>query len=72
MTCEYKVLTLVDGGCGTIFLGSAGIPIKKLEALLNKEAADGWVLKFQFVETRRMALFWKREAVHITLERTVN
>ena len=47
---EYKVLHIMEGGCGTIFLGSSGIPIKKLEAELNKEAADGWQLVFQTIE----------------------
>ena len=29
---EYKVLYVVEGGLGTIFLGASGIPIKKMEA----------------------------------------
>ena len=28
---EYKVLHIVEGGIGTLFLGSSGIPIKQLE-----------------------------------------
>lgn len=47
---EYKVLHIVEGGIGTLFLGSSGIPIKQLETTLNKEAANGWTLVFQFVE----------------------
>ncbi len=41
---EYKVLHVTEGGIGTIFLGASGIPIKRLETTLNKEAADGWTL----------------------------
>ena len=26
---EYKVIYVVEGGCGTIILGSSGIPVKK-------------------------------------------
>ena len=63
------MLHVVEGGLGTIFLGSSGIPIKQLEVTLNKEAADGWNLVFQFVEQKRFMLFWKREAVIITLAR---
>ena len=38
---EYKVIHVVEGGCGTLLLGSSGIPIKKLEQMLNDEAAEG-------------------------------
>lgn len=66
---EYKVIHLVEGGCGTIFLGASGVPIQKMEAELNKYAQDGWQLAFQIVEQKRFLLFWKREAVIITLGR---
>ncbi|MCS4502594.1 DUF4177 domain-containing protein [Arhodomonas aquaeolei] len=66
---EYKVLYVVEGGLGTIFLGASGIPIKKMETALNKEAADGWTVVFQVLEQKRFMLFWKREAVIITLGR---
>ena len=66
---EYKVLHIVEGACGTIFLGSSGLPIKKLEAVLNEEAAQGWEVVFQVIEQKRMLLFWQREAVVLTLAR---
>ncbi|MDZ7667661.1 MAG: DUF4177 domain-containing protein [Desulfotignum sp.] len=66
---EYKVLYIVEGGLGTIFLGASGLPIKKMEMALNKEAADGWAVVFQVIEQKRFLLFWKREAVIITLGR---
>lgn len=66
---EYKILHVTEGGLGTIFLGASGLPLKKLESILNKEAADGWQLVFQLVEQKRFMLFWKREAVIITLGR---
>jgi hypothetical protein len=66
---EYKVLYIVEGGLGTIFLGASGIPVKKMETALNKEAADGWAVVFQVIEQKRFLLFWKREAVIITLGR---
>ncbi len=66
---EYKVLHVIEGGLGTVFLGASGVPIKKMEASLNKEAADGWTVVFQVIEQKRFLLFWTREAVIITLGR---
>lgn len=66
---EYKVVYVAEGGIGTIFLGASGIPIKRLEETLNKAAEDGWTLLFQVVEQKRYMLFWKREAVILTLAR---
>ncbi len=66
---EYKVISVVEGGCGTILLGASGLPQQKLEAALNAEAADGWQVVFQVVEQKRFLLFWKREALIVTLGR---
>lgn len=66
---EYKVVHIAEGGCGTIFLGSSGVPLQKLEAELNEHAADGWQLVFQTLENKRYLLFWSREAVIVTLGR---
>ncbi|RKF15894.1 DUF4177 domain-containing protein [Alginatibacterium sediminis] len=66
---EYKVLQVAEGALGTLFLGASGMPIKKLEVTLNEEAADGWQLVFQVIESRRFWLFWTRESVLITLGR---
>ncbi len=66
---EYKVVHVVEGGCGTILLGSSGLPLKKLEAVLNESAAEKWEVVFQVIEKKRFLLFWSREAVVITLGR---
>jgi len=66
---EYKVEIVTEGGCGTIFLGSSGLPIKRLEATLNEAAAEGWQLAFQVIEKKRFWLFWSRETVILTLGR---
>ena len=66
---EYKVEVIEEGACGTIFLGSARMPVKRLEAKLNEAAAEGWHVVFQVVEQRRFWLFWSKEAVVITLGR---
>ncbi|BDF93508.1 DUF4177 domain-containing protein [Pseudoalteromonas haloplanktis] len=66
---EYKVMHVVEGGCGTLLLGSSGLPLKRLEATLNDEAQNGWQLVFQVIESKRFWLFWSREAVILTLGR---
>jgi len=66
---EYKVISIVEGGLGTVLLGASGIPTKKMETALNLEASEGWNVVFQIVEQKRFMLFWKREAVIITLGR---
>ena len=66
---EYKIINVVEGGLGTVFLGASGIPMKKMEMALNQEAADGWQVVFQVIEQKRFLLFWKRESVVITLGR---
>ena len=66
---EYKIIHVVEGGCGTLLLGSSGLPLKKLESVLNREAADGWNVVFQVIENKRFWLFWTRESVIVTLGR---
>lgn len=66
---EYKVVHIAEGGCGTIFLGASGLPLKKVEAELNELAADGWQVIFQLLEMKRFWLFWSREAMIVTLGR---
>ena len=66
---EYKIINVMEGSIGTIFLGASSIPVEKMETAINKEAAQGWQVVFQIVEQKRLLLFWKREAVIITLGR---
>lgn len=66
---EYRVVHIAEGGCGTIFLGASGLPIRKVEAELNALAADGWQVVFQVLEQKRFWLFWQREAMIVTLGR---
>lgn len=66
---EYKMVHIAEGGCGTLLLGSSGLPLKKIEAELNRLAADGWQVVFQVLEMKRFWLFWQREAVIVTLGR---
>lgn len=68
---EYKILHIAEGGCGTIFLGASGLPLKKIESTLNQEATDGWQIVFQVIENKRFLLFWSREAMIVTLGRAL-
>ena len=38
---EYKVLEVMEGGCGTVLVGSSKIPVKKMEEALNAAAIEG-------------------------------
>jgi len=62
-------MIVAEGAIGTLFFGASGMPLKRLESVLNEEAADGWQLVFQVIEKRRFWLFWSRESVIITLGR---
>ena len=66
---EYKVVHIVEGIIGTLFLGSSGLPLEKMEKELNILARDGWQLVFQVIEKKRLWLFWEREAIIITVGR---
>ena len=69
MSKEYKVELVVEGGCGTLLLGSSGLPIQKLQAVLNQYGAGGWSMDFMVIENKRYMLFWQREAVLVTFSR---
>lgn len=43
---EYKVINVVEGGIGTILLGASGIPIKKMQNVLNAQVEEGWQVVF--------------------------
>lgn len=66
---EYKVIHVVEGGCGTLLLGSSGLPLKSIETELNRHAAEGWQMVFMVIEQKRFWLFWQRESAIITLGR---
>lgn len=66
---EYRVVHIAEGGCGTLLLGSSGLPMKKIESELNALAAEGWQVVFQVLEQKRFWLFWQREAMIVTVGR---
>ena len=66
---EYKIVQFTEGGCGTILLGSSGLPIKKIENEINKMASEEWQMVFMVLEQKRFWLFWTREAAIVTFGR---
>ena len=36
MRKEFKIEVVTEGALGTIFLGASSLPIKKMEALMNR------------------------------------
>ncbi len=64
---QYKLIHISEGGCSTLLVGSATLPLKKIVETLNQEAMDGWQVVFQLIEQKRFLLFWTREAMVVTL-----
>ena len=64
---QYKIIHIVEGGCGTIIFGSSKLPLEKIEDTLNVEAALGWQVVFEIIEKKRFLLFWERESMIVTL-----
>ena len=52
---EYKVLHIVEGGLGTIFLGASGIPINE-DGNSSQQRSGRW-LDTSFSSSRAKALF---------------
>jgi len=69
MKKEFKVEVVSESAFSTLILGSAKMPIKKIESTMNTNGLQGWDVVFQIVESRRLFLFWQREALVITFSR---
>lgn len=66
MYSQYKVQVIEESGLSTLLVGSAKLPLSKVEKVLNENARNGWQVVFQIVESRRFLLFWTREAMIVT------
>lgn len=66
MYSQYKVEVIEESGLSTLLLGSAKLPISKIQKVFNENARAGWQVVFQLVERRRFLLFWSREAMVVT------
>ena len=63
---RYKVVVIEESGLSTLLVGSAKMPLGKIEQTFNQYARQGWQVVFQVVEKRRFLLFWSREAMIVT------
>ena len=68
-TKEYKVAIYREGMLGSLFLGSSKVDPERFSDFLNKNAAQGWRVITMERETRRMLLFFEREAFLVVMER---
>lgn len=66
---QYRVEIVVEGVIGTLLLGASKLSPAKLEKVMNRLSSEGWEFEFMAIESRRMLLFWQREAVILTFSR---
>lgn len=71
-TVEYKVILYREGMLGSLFLGSSKVDPERFSGFLNRNAAEGWRVVTMEKETRRMLLFFEREAFLVVLQREIN
>ena len=70
-TREYKVVLYREGMLGSLFLGSSKVDPVRFSDFLNRNAAEGWRVVTMEKESRRMLLFFDREAFLVVLEREI-
>ena len=68
-TREYKVVLYREGMLGSLFLGSSKVDPERFSEFLNRNAAMGWRVVTMEKESRRMMLFFEREAFLVVMER---
>ena len=68
-TREYKVVLYREGMLGSLFLGSSKVDPERFSDFLNRNAAAGWRVVTMEKESRRMMLFFEREAFLVVMER---
>ena len=68
---EYTVICISEGFIGTILLGASKLRPERIAKVLNQHGSTGWEVCFQIIESRRMLLFWTREAMIVTFSRSL-
>ncbi len=66
---EYKTIVYREGMLGSLFLGSSKIDPERFTAFLNVHGAQGWEVITMERESRRMLLFFEREAFVCVLKK---
>ena len=66
---EYKVVLYREGLLGSLFLAGSKVDPVRFSEFLNRNAEDGWEVVTMERESRRMLLFWSREAFMVIMKR---
>lgn len=66
---EYKVIVYREGMLGSLFLAGSKVDPVRFSKFLNANAEEGWEVVTMERESRRMLLFWNREAFMVVLKR---
>lgn len=66
---EYKVVIYRENLLGSLFLGGSKVDPLRFTEFLNRSGDDGWEVKTMERESRRMLLFFEREAFLVLLQR---
>lgn len=69
---EYKVVIYRENLLGSLFLGGSKVDPIRFTEFLNRSGDDGWEVKTMERESRRMLLFFEREAFLVLLQREKN
>ncbi|MCB1580846.1 MAG: DUF4177 domain-containing protein [Rhodospirillales bacterium] len=68
---EYKVVIYRESMLGSLFLGGSKVDPIKFSEFLNKNGEQGWEVKTMERESRRMLLFFDREAFLVVMQREI-
>jgi hypothetical protein len=71
-TFEYKVAIYREGLLGSLFLGSSKVDPVKFSDFLNKNGAEGWEVVTMERESRRMLIFFEREAFLVVMKKRIS
>lgn len=66
---EYKVVIYRENLLGSLFLGGSKVDPVRFTEFLNRSGAEGWEVKTMERESRRMLLFFDREAFLVVMQR---
>tara|TARA_B100000282_G_C31685109_1_gene468606 strand:- start:19 stop:240 length:222 start_codon:yes stop_codon:yes gene_type:complete len=66
---EYKVAIYRESMLGSLFLGGSKVDPMKFSEFLNLNGEQGWEVVTMERESRRMLLFFDREALLVVMKR---
>lgn len=69
---EYQVVIYQESGLSSLLLGNGKVDPIRFANLLNMHGEDGWEIVTMERESRRMLLFFAREAMVVLMKREKN